>query len=272
MSPVGDIIQKISYLQAARYTCAAGGTVLLYDILLTTKDEVRLIWPSRFSLVKVLYFINRYFPVPCLLLGLYRKYCYFRPHYATNTHGFSRCQLSILSQMTGQALALIAATWLLVLRVQALYSGNVCVSIGLYVAFFSTHAITIIISSFVMADMWSSIAYYKGIRLCATKENRLLAVGYFTPVFCETVLVVLQLWHGYRHTRRIRAIRYMAPLLRTLYADGFMYFVVVVSFRLWTAFIFLFADSSLWYISTYLEFGVISTCVSRLVLHLRAAA
>jgi hypothetical protein len=57
MSTLKGFIDAITHLQAARYTCAAGGTVLLYDILLTTKDEVRLIWPSRFSLVKVLYFI-----------------------------------------------------------------------------------------------------------------------------------------------------------------------------------------------------------------------
>jgi hypothetical protein len=57
MSTLKGFIDAITHLQAGRYTCAAGGTVLLYDILLTTKDEVRLIWPSRFSLVKVLYFI-----------------------------------------------------------------------------------------------------------------------------------------------------------------------------------------------------------------------
>lgn len=47
----------IAHLRAGVYTCAAGGTILLYDMLLTSKDEIRLIWPSRFSLVKCLYLV-----------------------------------------------------------------------------------------------------------------------------------------------------------------------------------------------------------------------
>ena len=49
----------IAHLRYGVYTCAAAGTVLLYDILLTSEDEIRLIWPSRFSLAKFLYFMVR---------------------------------------------------------------------------------------------------------------------------------------------------------------------------------------------------------------------
>jgi hypothetical protein len=90
MSAIHQLVSAVSHLRASAYTTGAGGTVLLYDILLTLEDEKRLIWPSRFSLVKLLYFIvrimqwfslhvitvrnqNRYFPVPCLLLGMYRQ-------------------------------------------------------------------------------------------------------------------------------------------------------------------------------------------------------
>jgi Family of unknown function (DUF6533) len=47
----------VAHLRAGVYTCAAGGTILLYDILLTSSDEMRLIWASSFSLVKCLYFV-----------------------------------------------------------------------------------------------------------------------------------------------------------------------------------------------------------------------
>jgi Family of unknown function (DUF6533) len=47
----------VAHLRAGVYTCAAGGTVLLYDIIITSEDEIRLIWASSFSLVKCLYFV-----------------------------------------------------------------------------------------------------------------------------------------------------------------------------------------------------------------------
>jgi len=87
-SAVDQLIDVLVPMRAARLTCAAAGTVLLYDILITTSDEIRFIWPSQFSLPKFLYFMvgcprflprhtdsnicqNRYFPVPCVILGMY---------------------------------------------------------------------------------------------------------------------------------------------------------------------------------------------------------
>jgi Family of unknown function (DUF6533) len=55
---MADIFTPIvAHLRAGVYTCAAAGTILLYDMLLTSKDEIRLIWPSKFSLVKCLYLV-----------------------------------------------------------------------------------------------------------------------------------------------------------------------------------------------------------------------
>ena len=55
-------------------------------------------------------------------------------------------------------------------------------------------------------------------------------------ILCEIVLVVMQLVHANRHTKQLGIIDHrVAPLLRTLYMDGFVYFVVVVTLRLWSA-------------------------------------
>jgi hypothetical protein len=55
-------------------------------------------------------------------------------------------------------------------------------------------------------------------------------------VICETVLVLMQLLHAYRHARRLgTALDPMTPLLLTLYLDRFAYFVLVATLRLWSA-------------------------------------
>ena len=51
------LTSTVAHYRAGVYTTAAGGTVLLYDILLTSEDEIRLVWASSFSLVKCLYFV-----------------------------------------------------------------------------------------------------------------------------------------------------------------------------------------------------------------------
>jgi Family of unknown function (DUF6533) len=60
----------VAHIRAGVYTCAAGGTILLYDILLTTGEEIRLIWPSPFSFVKCLYFVVSPPPSPAEITWL----------------------------------------------------------------------------------------------------------------------------------------------------------------------------------------------------------
>jgi hypothetical protein len=46
----------------------------------------------------------------------------------------------------------------------------------------------------------------------------------------------MQLLHAYQYTRQLGTLRHpLTPLLRTLYLDGFAYFVGVVTLRLWSA-------------------------------------
>ncbi|KAG8742328.1 hypothetical protein FRC12_015394 [Ceratobasidium sp. 428] len=63
---IHEIELELSHVRASRYLSAAGYVLLLYDYLLTLPDEVRLIWPTSWSLVKVLFLINRY-TVPVFL-------------------------------------------------------------------------------------------------------------------------------------------------------------------------------------------------------------
>ncbi|KIM25692.1 hypothetical protein M408DRAFT_26018 [Serendipita vermifera MAFF 305830] len=176
--------------------------------------------------------------------------------------------------MIGQALSLVAATWLLVIRVIALYGGNKIVSIALYTVFITTHLVTIVVSGVLLHQVWEGLAYLDTIGICASSTSlRLLGVVYITPIVCESVLVGMQVVHAYRHTRQLGTFgRPLTPLLRTLYADGFAYYIIVVALRLWSALLFTLADNSWWYMSTYIEFSLISTSVSRLVLHLRGVA
>ncbi|KAI5119984.1 hypothetical protein M0805_004429 [Coniferiporia weirii] len=46
-------------------------TCLVYDYLITFEDEKRFVWPSRLSIVKVAFFLNRYMPFIALVCDVY---------------------------------------------------------------------------------------------------------------------------------------------------------------------------------------------------------
>ncbi|KAI0355316.1 hypothetical protein OH77DRAFT_1479766 [Trametes cingulata] len=52
--------QYIQDLYFARALNLAGYTILLYECILTFPDEVQYIWPTRWSMVKIIYMFNRY--------------------------------------------------------------------------------------------------------------------------------------------------------------------------------------------------------------------
>ncbi|KAI0832806.1 hypothetical protein BC628DRAFT_1415050 [Trametes gibbosa] len=60
--------QYIQDLFVVRSVSLAGYVILFYECLVTFPDEVRYIWPTRWSLVKIIYLLNRYGNV--ILLGL----------------------------------------------------------------------------------------------------------------------------------------------------------------------------------------------------------
>jgi len=56
-----------------RYLSAMGMVLVLYDILLTLDDEMRLVWPGTLSLPKALYYINRYVTALAMIHTNYRQ-------------------------------------------------------------------------------------------------------------------------------------------------------------------------------------------------------
>jgi len=46
----------------------------------------------------------------------------------------------------------------------------------------------------------------------------------------------MQIVHAYRHPRHLESFSHpISPLSRTLYVDGFIYFAVIVTLRLWSS-------------------------------------
>jgi len=94
---------------------------LVWDILITTDEEVKFVWPRSWSYTKAIYFFIRYIPVMVeasnLLIGTeLTPIFHFTPH---------DCYIWIVYQTVALSLILTAVDTILILRVYALYHGNV---------------------------------------------------------------------------------------------------------------------------------------------------
>ena len=88
--------------RVARYIAIAGLTTLLYDHLITMKEEVsshlllwnsgskqfqvHLVWPGHLSIPKLLYYINRYLVLAFMLFKNYRRYITIASSLASSTN------------------------------------------------------------------------------------------------------------------------------------------------------------------------------------------
>lgn len=107
--------------QAVNRSSIAALAFLVWDILITTDEEVRLIWPRSWSYNKFVYFFIRYVPmmmqVSILFIGTeLTPSFHFTPH---------DCYIWQVYQGVAASLILMAIDTILILRVFALYHENI---------------------------------------------------------------------------------------------------------------------------------------------------
>ncbi|KAF9559140.1 hypothetical protein CPC08DRAFT_530233 [Agrocybe pediades] len=109
-------IQGIQELQVIRYTRIIASSVIFYDHVVTLGDEVRLMWNGKWSLVKILFFMIRYYALPSAIFSLYSIFTPFLT---------DEVSMRIVRwDMATAFLATFLTEAVLVIRLYALYNRN----------------------------------------------------------------------------------------------------------------------------------------------------
>ncbi|KJA27900.1 hypothetical protein HYPSUDRAFT_884936 [Hypholoma sublateritium FD-334 SS-4] len=107
--------------QAVNRSSVAALAFLVWDILITTDDEIKYIWPRSWTYTKFVYFFVRYVPmlvqIPLLLVG-----SELSPHFHFTPHD---CFAWGVYQGVAAAVVVVVVDSILILRVHALYHGNI---------------------------------------------------------------------------------------------------------------------------------------------------
>ncbi|KAF7329978.1 hypothetical protein MKEN_00261800 [Mycena kentingensis (nom. inval.)] len=213
MTTTADVGLLAGRLQTVRYMHAVDLTLLLFDYVLTFGSEVSLIWPSRWTISKTLYFLARYSPlfdVPILLY--YSMVSNLSPE---------QCEQLQSASSWGTVFGFAVAEAILILRTYAL-SGQ---RRGVIVFFTSFWVVGISVSIVLLAMFENTVVYGPPpspfIPGCYMLQGNVIFAGidFAIVLVNDTIIMAYTLWIGmknYRHTRN--------PLIITLYTDGIIYY------------------------------------------------
>ncbi|KAI0652674.1 hypothetical protein C8Q79DRAFT_1005841 [Trametes meyenii] len=197
---LSELALNLEGLERTRYLCIAATCVLLYDLLLTLDEEVKHFWkPGPWSLSRILFFLNRYFP-PVVLACI----------------GFVHSNF-ILAVV---GLAIVQA--IIVLRICYVYSKELIARLFVISCFVACTIVTFVILGKIWHDIDSVAIPLRGLKIngCTAPPSRQIwkvlipNLGLHTVLYLATTLPVL----------KMRLIGKQSRLLNRLAIDGGVFY------------------------------------------------
>ncbi|EJD06712.1 uncharacterized protein FOMMEDRAFT_144642 [Fomitiporia mediterranea MF3/22] len=241
-----------------RYTAVATLTLFIYDYICTLEDEIRLVWPSRWSFIKYIYFLNRAIAFVASFLLVYLLLLV--------SDGKS-CKRSLVATVLMAQLTFIIGEVVLFMRVYAIWSCSkrmLILLLSVYVpgVVGSTYANMRATSTAITATFPE--LFDSGCLLTYTSTD--FWACYLVLLFHETFMLILIL------TRAFRSGGYkISNILKIVVKDGIFYYICVLVTSVANLLVLLLATRNL---RTFLILtqGVLhSILCARLLLRLRGA-
>ncbi|KLO09659.1 hypothetical protein SCHPADRAFT_556724 [Schizopora paradoxa] len=239
------LFSELAQAVNVKYVFVSAEVLLFYDTILNFTSEKALIWSQRWSFAKTLYIIARY---GCFIDAAIAIVYSFSPSLSVKS-----CQ--ILFQV---------ANWLMT---TGIHLCQVILLLRTYAVCFRNRFILVYLCVIQLAALVAcGVQLYK-INLSVVCDKGLLANYCIIMVvelnfFCVMVVKGFSLWR-----------RESTPLIRTLYRDGAVYFVILFLVALLNVvFVVKSSDTPYFYIATEHERIFHSILASRVILNVRKAA
>ncbi|KAJ8693128.1 hypothetical protein PTI98_010370 [Pleurotus ostreatus] len=215
-----NLVTVLEHSRLVLYFDFASAAIALYDYILTLELETRHMWfKQRWSLIRILFFINRYTPFVDITFSLYNvllpteQGCTFMNKFS----GWSFCLSIALSEV------------ILTMRTWSLWKGWRWSCVAL-VAFYLSCWIPI----GVLLDIFFAHAEVYAIRLpgyatcLVIPGNKSLYICWTLLLAYDTGTLALMIVAGTRsYTQLYGRLRGSSALLRTIYRDGITYYIAL---------------------------------------------
>jgi len=260
-SPFEVAVQQIAHalpgVNATKYLSVAGLVVLLYDHLLLLEAEIRLIWIAEKSWSKTMFLINKYIAPACLLLNAHVLS-------GISTAGLSTpfCQtwLSISAFIGITSLAI--ANVFVVQRVWALWGRNSTVLKVLVGSFITVYVATYTASAVVFVRLIPNLSYSPLLRTCIVSEKpNTLILMYAIPLALDVFVFALTCWNAFDRPRHLQT-----AITKQLITDGVVYFVCLMTLRLFNILVIAVGDRSYTQLAVYFLWAMITAIINRMLI------
>ncbi|KAF7424059.1 hypothetical protein PC9H_009360 [Pleurotus ostreatus] len=277
-----NLVTVLEHSRLVLYFDFASAAIALYDYILTLELETRHMWfKQRWSLIRILFFINRYTPFVDITFSLYNVLLPTEQG-CTFMNKFSGCEQStILTRVLRDSvvlgsfcLSIALSEVILTMRTWSLWKGWRWSCVAL-VAFYLSCWIPI----GVLLDIFFAHAEVYAIRLpgyatcLVIPGNKSLYICWTLLLAYDTGTLALMIVAGTRsYTQLYGRLRGSSALLRTIYRDGITYYIALFILALMNIVTVAMLPKEFVNLFSVLMRAVHSTLTSRVVLHLREQA
>ncbi|KAJ1302543.1 hypothetical protein OPQ81_002860 [Rhizoctonia solani] len=277
MSTIKELEIALFHAHVSRCTSYAGVCVLVYDHFLTFSDEVRLVWNRPTDIVSILFLANRYATPLILAVDIYDK------GGLTRQLSTRFCKIWFVAEgyMNFLLLAVIhcmdtnsslltpyqsVPIVLMVIRVNALYGKRKKIARVLYTAYALYFVATFsIITPGMFQALKTFYAENQFLHVCWGKLVDYFWLTWVPALALETLVFGLTAYKAWSFSRE----KMNVPVARTLYHDGFQYYIVVLLCTLFPLLVWTEAPSTLDAMPKYAGMAIVNIMGFRLVLNLR---
>ncbi|KAF8746992.1 hypothetical protein RHS02_00426, partial [Rhizoctonia solani] len=277
MSSIKELETALFHAHVSRspmliYVPDAGVCLLVYDHFLTFADEVRLIWSRPTNVISIFYLINRYTAPLILAVDIYDKGGLTRQLntqvrvlsvtlvYLVVLKNTQFCKVWFVAEGYMNFLLLAVIHFLMVMRVNALYGKRRKIAFTVHIAYvlYFIATFSIVTPGMFQAVMQTSL-------LEASTAESGFWVTWLPALFLETFLFGLTAYKAWTYSRE----KMVVPVARTLYRDGFQYYIVILLCSLFPLLVWTEAPSTLDAMPKYAGMAIVNVMGFRLVLNLR---
>lgn len=132
---------------------------------------------------------------------------------------------------------MVVATSIFVVRIHTIYHGHIIAQRILIFVLVASHVTLFAFTVHSCVTIAKTMFYSSIIHFCVGSPSSLTAALYLTPILVESFIVFMTLLHAINFGRRRKVVgRTVAgTILRTMYLDGSLYYLIVCGLRISTA-------------------------------------
>ncbi|KAG8820029.1 hypothetical protein FRB91_003455 [Serendipita sp. 411] len=274
------IINLALQFRYSQFTAAGAITLWVYDYLITSAEEITLVWQNQaMSWLKLLFLVNRNLPIinsyfsgkillPTIVYTSSKKY------YSTHERHDSSCQVTITIVVICNLLQIISTHSIFTMRVYAISRGYPKFRILLLLLFLVLQVASIIFATLVIVQSLPLIAYFPQGHTCAylrTYSNLYPVSLALSSLTLETIIFAATIYFAVHFQKEIADLRgaRSGGIIKRLHQHGVQYYMLVFLSRLSSTLGLYVAPIGFQFLFPTIQFYLASTMTSRLVLSLQ---